>query len=134
MKTLEENEIGFERDDVSGVIRCTVCDVTVNSPQLLATHIAGNKHKKGSQTCIRGRWCPPPKKSCSGSGVTGQSAPLSSNGGMDDTAYPNGNSAVRKSLDADLEIPECVTKLEETKGGGKYLCNPCQAHCNSGQN
>nr|XP_027209133.1 zinc finger protein 385B-like isoform X1 [Penaeus vannamei]XP_027230804.1 zinc finger protein 385B-like [Penaeus vannamei] len=134
MKTLEENEIGFERDDVSGVIRCTVCDVTVNSPQLLATHIAGNKHKQKAAKRASGEGGgPPPKKSCSGSGVTGQSAPLSSNGGMDDTAYPNGNSAVRKSLDADLEIPECVTKLEETKGGGKYLCNPCQAHCNSGQ-
>ena len=23
-----------------------MCDITVNSPQLLATHIAGNKHKQ----------------------------------------------------------------------------------------
>lgn len=67
MKTLEETEKGFERDDVSGVIRCIVCDVTVNSPQLLATHIAGNKHKqrasKRSGDCSS---APPAKRHCPG--------------------------------------------------------------------
>ena len=46
LKTLEETEKSFKRDEVSGVIECTICNVTVNSPQLLATHIAGNKHKQ----------------------------------------------------------------------------------------
>ena len=46
LKTLEETEKSFKRDEVSGVIECTICSVTVNSPQLLATHIAGNKHKQ----------------------------------------------------------------------------------------
>lgn len=45
LKSLEATESSFERNSVSGVIRCTICDVTVNSPQLLATHVAGNKHK-----------------------------------------------------------------------------------------
>ncbi|XP_050700508.1 zinc finger protein 385B-like isoform X3 [Eriocheir sinensis] len=126
MKTLEETEKGFERDEVSGVIRCIVCDVTVNSPQLLATHIAGNKHKqrasKRSGDCSS---APPAKRACPG--VTGmETAPIrSSNGG------PQAPNSADSS--SNLDIPECVTKLEETKGGGKYLCNPCQAHCNSEQ-
>lgn len=67
MKTLEETEKGFERDDVSGVIRCVVCDVTVNSPQLLATHIAGNKHKqRASKRSGDGSSAPPAKRPCPG--------------------------------------------------------------------
>lgn len=121
LKSLEEKEKGFERDDVSGVIRCTVCDVTVNSPQLLATHIAGNKHKQrankksGGTSNANG---PPAKKLCtSAPGGTGHGV-SSANGG---------------SVLAAMDIPDCVSKLEETKGGGKYICNPCQAHCNSEQ-
>lgn len=51
----------------------------------------------------------------------------SSNGGPQAPQAPSGDGS------SSLEIPDCVTKLEETKGGGKYLCNPCQAHCNSEQ-
>ena len=67
MKTLEETETGFERDEVSGVIRCIVCDVTVNSPQLLATHIAGNKHKqKAAKRSGDSGSYPPTKRPCPG--------------------------------------------------------------------
>lgn len=124
LKTLEETEKGFERDEVSGVIRCIVCDVTVNSPQLLATHIAGNKHKqRAAKHANQGSTNDPPPKRLrtTAPGVTGQDATTGcSNGGPRNT----GSSS-------NIEIPECVTKLEDTKGGGKYLCNPCQAHCNS---
>ncbi|XP_042219702.1 zinc finger protein 385D-like isoform X2 [Homarus americanus] len=143
LKTLEETETGFERDEVSGVIRCIVCDVTVNSPQLLATHIAGNKHKqRAAKRAGQGSSDPPPKRLCTtGSGVTGQDATgcstiSSSNGGTQDPppSGSNDSQGVRSSgTSSNLEIPECVTKLEDTKGGGKYLCNPCQAHCNSEQ-
>ncbi|XP_068228959.1 zinc finger protein 385D-like isoform X1 [Palaemon carinicauda] len=118
LRSLEEKEKGFERDDVSGVIRCTVCDVTVNSPQLLATHIAGNKHKQRANKKAGGATNgPPAKKMCTGAGVTGQEVSAAANGGSSLT----------------IDIPDCVQKLEETKGGGKYICNPCQAHCNSEQ-
>ncbi|KAK4320780.1 hypothetical protein Pmani_008375 [Petrolisthes manimaculis] len=149
MKTLEETETGFQRDEVSGVIRCIVCEVTVNSPQLLATHIAGNKHKqraaKRAGDATNGS---PAKRLCSG--VTGQDSAInaSSNGGTQNTPVSPSDSTspdstaptstpARKTSGAipvvTLNIPDCVTKLEETKGGGKYLCNPCQAHCNSEQ-
>lgn len=70
MKTLEETETGFERDEVSGVIRCIVCDVTVNSPQLLATHIAGNKHKqRAAKRSGESGTAPPTKRPCSGTSL-----------------------------------------------------------------
>lgn len=142
MKSLEETETGFERDEVSGVIRCIVCDVTVNSPQLLATHIAGNKHKqRAAKRAGDPTDGPPAKRMCSG--VTGQDSFNNSNGSdqemmaLSDSDTPGSNLGARKapgfSSGSSLDIPECVTKLEETKGGGKYLCNPCQAHCNSEQ-
>ncbi|XP_045104783.1 zinc finger protein 385D-like isoform X3 [Portunus trituberculatus] len=141
MKTLEETETGFERDEVSGVIRCIVCDVTVNSPQLLATHIAGNKHKqRAAKRSGESGTAPPTKRPCSG--VTGQvsmetATIRNSNGGPQDPTHQANNTSLPKTGNSagssSLEIPDCVTKLEETKGGGKYLCNPCQAHCNSEQ-
>lgn len=141
MKTLQETETGFERDEVSGVIRCIVCDVTVNSPQLLATHIAGNKHKqRAAKRSGESTTTPPTKRPCSG--VTGQvsmeSATIrNSNGGPQAPTHQVNNTSLPKTGNStgssSLEIPDCVTKLEETKGGGKYLCNPCQAHCNSEQ-
>ncbi|KAG0712301.1 Zinc finger protein 385D [Chionoecetes opilio] len=139
MKTLEETETGFERDEVSGVIRCIVCDVTVNSPQLLATHIAGNKHKqKAAKRSGDSGSTPPAKRPCpgvTGQVSVGQSAVRHSNGGPQN--HQANNSSLAKGANAkaasSLDIPDCVTKLEDTKGGGKYLCNPCQAHCNSEQ-
>ncbi|KAK7082402.1 hypothetical protein SK128_001910 [Halocaridina rubra] len=123
LKSLEEKEKGFERDEVSGVIRCTTCDVTVNSPQLLATHVMGNKHKQRTLKKAGGTANgPPAKKLCTtGVGVTGQEGSNSS------SKSANGSTTIA------MEIPDCVQKLEETKGGGKYICNPCQAHCNSEQ-
>ncbi|XP_071525023.1 uncharacterized protein [Panulirus ornatus] len=126
MRSLEETEKGFERDEVSGVIRCIVCNVTVNSPQLLATHIAGNKHKQRALKRGSEGGTPSAKKMCSG--VTGEDA-------MDCSTISSSNGGTQSggSEGSNIEIPECVTKLEDTKGGGKYLCNPCQAHCNSDQ-
>ena len=37
----------------------------------------------------------------------------------------------RKSGNVTMDIPDCVTKIEDNAAGGKFLCNPCQAHCNS---
>ncbi|XP_069174474.1 zinc finger protein 385B [Procambarus clarkii] len=111
LRTLEETEKGFERDDVSGVIRCVVCDVTVNSPQLLATHIAGNKHKQRAAKRASGSSDPPPKRPCTTApGVTG-----CSNGGTGTPSEPSSSN---------IDIPECVTKLEDTKGGGKIPVQP----------
>lgn len=30
-----------------------------------------------------------------------------------------------------ISIPSYVSKLEDTKAGGRFFCGPCQAHCNS---
>lgn len=133
LKSLEESEKGLDRDEQSGVIRCTVCDVTVNSPQLLATHIAGNKHKQraikhqaqqeGSGGSYGGP--PPAKKPCHN--PAGDSASTTT----PELINNNNNSNNEDKSKCEIEVPDCVTKLEETKGGRKYLCNPCQAHCNS---
>lgn len=134
LKSLEETEKGFDKDEQSGVLRCTMCDVTVNSPQLLATHIAGNKHK---QRAIKHKaqlnssggsngGAPPAKKMCHNPvGNTGSSnTPEATNNNNESTSNSN-------KPKCEIEVPEYVTKLDETKGGGKYLCNPCQARCNS---
>uniref|UniRef100_A0A6A7FTB3 Zinc finger protein 385B-like isoform X2 n=1 Tax=Hirondellea gigas TaxID=1518452 RepID=A0A6A7FTB3_9CRUS len=72
MKSMEPMQDEFVRDEVSGVIRCTVCDITVNSPQLLATHMAGNKHRnnaaKRSRTGDEAEGQPPSKRPCVQSG------------------------------------------------------------------
>ncbi|RXG68931.1 Zinc finger matrin-type protein 1 [Armadillidium vulgare] len=141
MKNLEETESGFERNTVSGVIRCTICDVTVNSPQLLATHVAGNKHKskKGNKAKRENgeEGGTPAKKLCSGAtgqanGKTGGSAAASgSDGAKKDSSGNAAHPKKKERTPLQIQIPACVSKLEDTKAGGKFLCNPCQAHCNS---
>ncbi|XP_018008718.1 zinc finger protein 385B isoform X2 [Hyalella azteca] len=67
LKSLESMNHEFERNEISGVIRCIVCDITVNSPQLLATHMAGNKHKANALKRERADDAgsvPPAKRSC----------------------------------------------------------------------
>ena len=63
-------------------------------------------------------------------GVTGDD--ISANG-VDSTGSDDDKNNKKKPVPLNLEIPDCVTKLEDTRGGGKYQCNPCNAHCNSEQ-
>lgn len=67
MKNLSDKEEGFERNSITGVIKCTLCDITLTSSHLVSAHVAGNKHqsKKGKRE-NGDNGGTPSKKLCSG--------------------------------------------------------------------
>lgn len=60
------------------------------------------------------------------------SSPASSSSAINLAAAASQQAQVKKDRPLlNITIPAYVTKLEDTKAGGKFLCNPCQSHCNS---
>jgi len=45
LQKLKESTDCFDHDEVTGMLKCKVCNIEVNTPQLLEVHLSGSKHK-----------------------------------------------------------------------------------------
>jgi len=45
LQKLKETTDCFDHDEATGMLKCKVCNIEVNTPQLLEVHLSGSKHK-----------------------------------------------------------------------------------------
>ncbi|KAL7647618.1 UNVERIFIED_CONTAM: hypothetical protein RMT77_001218 [Armadillidium vulgare] len=116
LKSLARTDPTCGKDPSTGQLRCSICNVTVMAAHCLKKHSMSREHrlKKGED-------------------VADDEEPPAEMNGVPTAIDPATGVPIKKKERprVTISVPDCVTKTEDTRSGGKYFCNPCQAHCNS---